>query len=295
MSENKKFYWLKLPKDWFAGKAVKRLRKLAGGDTYTIIYLKMLLKSLQDDGKLYFEGVDDSFEEELALDIDEQPDDVKMTIAFLIKCGLLVACNEFEYELTEVNEMTGSETASTRRSRLSRERQKVLQCNTNATPTQQIATKCNTEKEKEKDIELEKEKEKKLDKEKSIYTDVDTSDTPAPKSKKQSKHKYGEYSNVLLTDSERDKLFSEYGEDATMQAIKLLDESIEMKGYKYKSHYLAMRKWVFNALKENRRIEKRNTRDVIDIDAPIQSMDEWLKDNGITTETDDAFKIFGGE
>lgn len=64
------------------------------------------------------------------------------------------------------------------------------------------------------------------------------------------KHKYGEYNNVLLTDDERDKLFTEYGEFEATEAIKFLDEYIEMKGYKAKSHYLCIRKWVFDALKK---------------------------------------------
>lgn len=64
------------------------------------------------------------------------------------------------------------------------------------------------------------------------------------------KHKYGEYAHVKLTDKERDQLFNDYGEAETHDAIKYLDEYIEMKGYKAKSHYLCMRKWVFDAVKE---------------------------------------------
>ena len=45
MSE-KKYFWLKLKNDWFSSKEIKRLRNVAGGDTFTIIYLKMQLKSL---------------------------------------------------------------------------------------------------------------------------------------------------------------------------------------------------------------------------------------------------------
>ena len=63
------------------------------------------------------------------------------------------------------------------------------------------------------------------------------------------KHRYGEYQNVALKDSEVATLNKTYGEDKTKEAIKYLDEYIEMKGYKAKSHYLAIRKWVFSALK----------------------------------------------
>lgn len=68
--------------------------------------------------------------------------------------------------------------------------------------------------------------------------------------RKEPKHKYGEYQNVLLTDNELERLNNEYGNEQTKQAIKYLDEYIEMKGYKAKSHNLAIRKWVFDALKE---------------------------------------------
>lgn len=49
----KKYYWLKLRNDWFGDKRIKKLRSIAGGDTYTIIYLKMQLLSLKNEGKLF--------------------------------------------------------------------------------------------------------------------------------------------------------------------------------------------------------------------------------------------------
>ena len=63
-------------------------------------------------------------------------------------------------------------------------------------------------------------------------------------SSKPTKHKYGEYSHVLLTDDEYDKLVHDYPQIHIPSFIKKLDEGIEMKGYKYKSHYLALRKWI---------------------------------------------------
>ena len=72
------------------------------------------------------------------------------------------------------------------------------------------------------------------------------------KDNKEPKHKHGEYNHVLLTDTERDKLMDEYGEAETLEAIKYLDEYIEMKGYKAKSHYLCIRKWVFDAVKRDK-------------------------------------------
>jgi hypothetical protein len=67
------------------------------------------------------------------------------------------------------------------------------------------------------------------------------------------KHKYGEYKHVLLTDVEYEKLCKEYGQDIADKSITYLDEAIEMKGYKYKSHYLAIRKWVIDAVKKQQK------------------------------------------
>ena len=58
---------------------------------------------------------------------------------------------------------------------------------------------------------------------------------------KNNKHKYGEYKNVLLTDEEVEKLKAKFPD--WENRIETLSQGIEMKGYKYKSHYLAILKW----------------------------------------------------
>lgn len=93
-----------------------------------------------------------------------------------------------------------------------------------------------------------------------ISIDIPDSDEPdvSVSKKKPSKHKYGEYNHVLLTDPEYEKLCKDYGEDVAKNAITYLDEAIEMKGYKYKSHYLAIRKWVIDAVKKQQPVKKNN-------------------------------------
>lgn len=133
MSEPKRYYWLRLHKDFFQKKEIKRLRRVAGGDTYTIIYLKMLLRSIIDGGKLYFDGYEDTFVSELALDIDEDEQNVQITVNYLLKNGLLIECENDEYYLPEANNNTGSETAAASRMRKLREKSKNPECN-NVTP-----------------------------------------------------------------------------------------------------------------------------------------------------------------
>jgi predicted phage replisome organizer len=129
MAEPKRYYWLRLHKDFFQKKEIKRLRRVAGGDTYTIIYLKMLLRSIIDGGKLYFDGYEDTFVSELALDIDEDEQNVQITVNYLLKNGLLIECENDEYYLPEANNNTGSETAAASRMRKHREKSKDLERN----------------------------------------------------------------------------------------------------------------------------------------------------------------------
>lgn len=100
----------------------------------------------------------------------------------------------------------------------------------------------NSTKDKDKD----KDKVKVIDKD--IIKDID---------KKESKKIYGEYKHIRLTDKEYNSLVSEYGSSITDASITYLDEYIEMKGTKYKSHYLVIRKWVVDAVKtKNKGISK---------------------------------------
>lgn len=161
MGENKRYYWLKLKKDFFDSKEMKKLRKLAGGDTFTIIYLKMQLLSLADEGKLYFDGVEDSFAEEIALQIDEDPENVKVTILYLQKVGLIEMQADNELFLSEVPYMTGSETDKAEYMRKKRQQKSkcVISNGNNVTQMLPNVTKCYTEIEKETDKDKEKEKE----------------------------------------------------------------------------------------------------------------------------------------
>ena len=153
----KKYYWLKLKDDWFNSKIIKKLRKIAGGDTYTIIYLKMQLLSLKNEGKLFYEGVEDSFEEELALDLDEDIDNVTVTVSYLKKCGLLEVTNADEYILTEVPNVIGSESESAERMRKMRANNNKKLLEDKTSQCDGTVTKCDTE------IDIEKEIEKEID------------------------------------------------------------------------------------------------------------------------------------
>lgn len=151
MADVKRYYWLRLHDDFFRAYRIKKLRKMAGGDTYVIIYLKMQLKAMKTDGVLTWKGYEDDFVYELAGDLDEEPDDVRVTLAYLLSCGLAETEDKINFFLPYAVENTGSETASTQRVREFRARQKALQCNADETDVKRIG---NVEKEIEKEIEI---------------------------------------------------------------------------------------------------------------------------------------------
>ena len=154
VSSGKRYFWLKLKEDFFGSKRIKKLRNMAGGDTYLIIYLKLQLKAMKTDGLIQFDHLEDNIMDELALDLDEKPDDVAATLIYLTHCGLAETSDQETFYFPYAVENVGSENSSAARVREYRKKQKALHCNTNETPVKRL---CNGEIEKE--IEIEKEQE----------------------------------------------------------------------------------------------------------------------------------------
>lgn len=153
-----RFYWLKLMSDFFTQPKIKKLRRIAGGDTYTVIYLKMQLLSLKNGGIIPFEGIEETFADELALTMDETPENVQATLIFMEAQGLIERISDDEYFLPEIIKLIGSESASAARMRKHRAEQKATAL---AKPSQ-----CDNDvKSGDGDIDIEKEKRE----EKEIY------------------------------------------------------------------------------------------------------------------------------
>lgn len=238
----KRYFWLKLKEDYFNSPKIKKLRKIAGGDTYTIIYLKMQLLSIRNEGIIQFEGIEKTFEEELALKLDEEIDDVKLTLSYLMAQNLMELNENNEYLLIEANNNIGSEGQSAERKRLfdAKKRERALLCNGDVTQRKRCSISSSISNSNNNSLERK----------------VETKEIKN-KENKEEKHRYGEYKHILLTDKELEKLKADYGEEETKEAIKYLDEYIEMRGTVYKSHYLVIKRWVFTAIKEQAIREER--------------------------------------
>ena len=150
----KRYFWIKLQMDFWKSPVVKMLRKPSGGDTYAVIYLEMILLSLENNGYIYYSGVGDSFAEEIALVLDEETINVEFVLAFLKQKHLIEFADDASFKFTEdvTADLVGSESASARRVRAYRERQKAI-------ANEQKALQCNTdETNRNLDIDIDKEK-----------------------------------------------------------------------------------------------------------------------------------------
>ncbi len=231
-SKNKRYYYFKMSDNFFSDKRIKRLRKMAGGDTFTIIYQKMIILSLKDEGKLYYDGVDESLASELALVLDEDVDNVSMTLGYLQRQGMLECSSGYndEFSLLEVPNLIGSETDSARRMREMRSRQKKRKaslCDSDVTPMLEDVRQSDAILDIDIDIDIERE--------------IESDNTPA---KSKTKKKYGEFGWVQLTQAQYDKLLADLGENELARCIRYIDESAETTGNKnkWKAWHLLIRR-----------------------------------------------------
>jgi predicted phage replisome organizer len=225
MAEAKKFYWLKLNKDFFKRHDIRIIEEMENGKDYILFYLKLLLESVNHEGHLRFSETIPYNEKMLSVITNTNIDIVRSAMKVLLELKMIEVLDDSTIYMAEVLKITGSETAAAERKRRSRQNQKAL-------PSCDIVTKCHTE------IEIEKELEKDKDKEIELEIKKDKSDKPT----KPPRHKYGRYNNVLLTDEDMEKLQAEYPTDY-QERIERLSEYIESKGAKYKNHLATIRAW----------------------------------------------------
>lgn len=171
---DKRYYWFKMEQSFFEQKEIKYLRRLPGGDTYTIIYLKLILKSLENDGKIYYENIGDDYSQEWALEIEEDEKAVSFLVAFLINKGLMIDCGFDEFEITKTKSLVGSETASAERKRRQRERERELLQFNDVTDSQKNVTLSQVGHiESEIEIDIEKEIDKEVEASTATSTNSD--------------------------------------------------------------------------------------------------------------------------
>lgn len=128
MADNKRFFWLKLKEDFFEDETIEWLEEQPNGKEYVLFYLKMCLKSLKHDGKLYREVGTRiiPYDIKKLSEITKTPvDTVMIATKVLSEIGLVQRMDDETLYMNQVMNMTGkSDSTNAERQRRFRERQK---------------------------------------------------------------------------------------------------------------------------------------------------------------------------
>lgn len=163
----RRYFWLKLKNTYFNQLTQKKMRRQPNGKEMQIIYLRMLLSSLDKEGYIHYQGVYDSIEEELSEEFDEPQEIVKQTIDFLIDNNMVTVDSKSSLFMPEAMENVGSISDSGVRMQNMRDKKKTSQCDESVTSSDGGVTQ---RREEQRRTETEQEKEKE--------TDTETGDFP---------------------------------------------------------------------------------------------------------------------
>lgn len=223
--------WIKLTTDMFDNRKIKHLRRLPDGNNIVLLWIMLLTMAgrCNAGGMIFLTENIPYTTKMLADELGFEENTVILGIEVLDQLNMIVSNNGFftvagweEYQNTD--KLSEMREQNRLRKQKQREKEKLLgdmSRDCHVTVTQCHAT--DIDKEKDKELEVEKE--------------LSNSTPTAPK-----KHKYGEHKNVLLTDEEYAKLQERFPTDYEAK-IETFSEAIARKGYKYKSHYLAILDW----------------------------------------------------
>ncbi|MDG6135639.1 DnaD domain protein [Lactococcus petauri] len=230
MADNKKtkiYFWLKLDENFYKNIIIKKARKT--NDTMVIVYQRLMLQSLATNGYLYYEGAFENIADELAMSLDEDVEQVQMTLAFFSQYGLIQFDDENNAEMLQVHALIDQETNWARYRRDSRKKEKVEKLDN----VQPVSNQCPTE------IELEIEKELKID----IESEVASSNSNLQKLSNFYQENFGVMSSYIA--EELKSLCEDYGFDLTLEAMKRAITS--QKTFRYSKGIL--KNWDKNGIK----------------------------------------------
>ena len=128
MGDNKRYYWLKLPEDFYDDDTIQWIEDQENGAAYVNFYLKLLLKSLSDDGRLIRyvgQRLMPYDVKSLARLTNTEQDTVRVALELFVNIGLVERLETGELYMSQIDEMIGKETEAARRKRKHRARKEL--------------------------------------------------------------------------------------------------------------------------------------------------------------------------
>lgn len=174
MSDNKKYYYLKLKDDFFDTEEMKILESMDNGYKYSNILLKMYLKSLKKEGLLMFKNSIPYNPKMIATITDHNINDVKQALQLFQQLDLIEVLSNGAIYMMDIQNFIGTSSTEADRVRayrneIKKKKQELLNKaegevdpqifidgkTADVTNVQQMYNKCTPEKELELELELE--------------------------------------------------------------------------------------------------------------------------------------------
>ena len=148
MAESKKYYWLKLKRDFFKRHDIRIIEEMPNGKDYILFYLKLLLESVDHEGTLRFSDTIPYNEQMLSVVTNTNIDIVRSAMKLFIELHMIDIFDDKTIYMSEVEKYIGSESQWAEKKRLQRAKEDNVP---------KLSSNCPTEKEKEEETESEKE------------------------------------------------------------------------------------------------------------------------------------------
>lgn len=161
MAEDKKYYWLKLKKDFFKRHDIQIIESMDNGKDYILFYLKMLVESVDHEGHLRFNDTIPYNEKMLSTITNTNIDIVRSAMKVFTELNMMEILEDKTIYMSEVEKMLGTETYWAEQKRKQREKEaqnKIGQCPNNV---QLLSNVSNQEIDKEIDKDIDKKVKKK--------------------------------------------------------------------------------------------------------------------------------------
>ena len=154
MAEAKKFYWLKLKRDFFKRHDIRIIEEMENGKDYILFYLKMLLESIDHEGELRFSETIPYDEKMLSVITNTNIDIVRSAMKVFVGLNMVEVLDDNTIYMAEVKKLTGCETEYAKKKR--EYRQKLLEAKQTEDISETKKDNVRQEIEKEKELEIEK-------------------------------------------------------------------------------------------------------------------------------------------
>lgn len=234
MAESKKYYWLKLKRDFFKRHDIRIVEAMPNGKDYILFYLKLMLESIDHEGTLRFSETIPYNEQMLSVVTNTNIDTVKSAMKLFIELNMMTVFDDQTIYMTEVDKLIGSAADNDNANRVRRCREKKKQIALQNVTVD--VTKCNESKSKEKEIH------KELDTEVEVEEPAATTTTTEENQLKCLGGSLGK-GVVYLTDRQLADLMDRLGLDAFNWYVDRLATFIIDKKAHVKSHYDTILKW----------------------------------------------------